>query len=309
MSEALSYFTTMTAQLAVLFVIFSFLVGLVRRSATEEKLRRLLSGGSLRGYLAGLGFGSLSPFCVCSTVPIVRGLILSGTSFGPTMAFMLASPLLNVTMIGIFAVLFGWQVTAIYAAIVLTFALATSFLWARLNLVRYVRNFGADRQATGPGSHADATESPSCACGSGRRAGLLRRATVAFDFAIGELRRALPFILVGTAVAALLRGFVPEDFIASIAGTHVALAVPGAALIGGPLYLTIESATVIGHGLLAQGAGIGTVMALIVGGSSTSIPELIMLRELFHRRLIAIYIVTSLTVATIAGYAFNLLLG
>lgn len=54
MSEALSYFTTMTAQLAVLFIIYSFLVGLVRRSATEEKLRRLLSGGSLRGYLAGL---------------------------------------------------------------------------------------------------------------------------------------------------------------------------------------------------------------------------------------------------------------
>ncbi|MGI6131411.1 MAG: permease [Bacillota bacterium] len=46
---------------------------------------------SIAGYLVGAALGAVTPFCSCSTIPIVAGLLRSGAPFGPTMAFLISS--------------------------------------------------------------------------------------------------------------------------------------------------------------------------------------------------------------------------
>ena len=367
MSDAIEYFFQFVALIVTLFLIFSTLVGLLRSWLGQERLRSFLAAGRIRGYAAALALGSVSPFCACSTIPLVRGFVAARAPFGPTVAFMLASPVLNLAMLGVFGVLFGPEVIAIYVPLMLVFALATALAWDRLGFERFVRTGQSTEQVSVPdGPKVESTSEPDCStsccdagqfddvqtgsntstfegplrgawqshdepmvvsgsesacstsCGAAAQSeaamdgantpSLKMRLRGASQFGVEELRRALPYILAGALIASLLRGFVPEDWIAAVASSGRWYAVPIASVMGAPLYLTTESAGVIGYSLLLQGAGIGTVMALIVGGASTSIPELLLLRRIFRTRLLAIYIVTSLTVAILTGFAFNALL-
>src|SRR5699024_3972894 len=88
-----------------------------------------------------------------------------------------------------------------------------------------------------------------------------------------ELRKALPYLVVGVAVGSVIQGFVPAQWIASVAGPGNAFAIPVAALIGAPLYVWPETMLPIGAALLDKGMGIGALMALVVGGAGCSIPE------------------------------------
>lgn len=85
------------------------------------------------------------------------------------------------------------------------------------------------------------------------------------------------------------------------------LAIPVAAVIGIPLYITVETMVPIGIVLLQKGMGLGTIMALIVGGVGASIPEVSLLASIFKPRLVTAFVLTILVVATLAGYVFNII--
>jgi len=60
------------------------------------------------------------------------------------------------------------------------------------------------------------------------------------EYALAQVReivgRIWKFVLIGVAVGALIHGYVPEDFVARIAGDGGFLSVVGAVLVGVPLY-------------------------------------------------------------------------
>jgi uncharacterized membrane protein YraQ (UPF0718 family) len=53
--------------------------------------------------------------------------------------------------------------------------------------------------------------------------------------------------------------------------------------------------------------GVGTVLALVVGGAGASIPEIIILSSIFKRRLVVAFMLTVFAVAVMAGYAVDLM--
>lgn len=58
------------------------------------------------------------------------------------------------------------------------------------------------------------------------------------------------------------------------------------------------------HSLAEQGSPIGTVIAVVIGEAGISIPNLILLNELFERRLLA----TVVTTGIVIGVLFNTVL-
>ncbi len=60
--------------------------------------------------------------------------------------------------------------------------------------------------------------------------------------------------------------------------------------------------------LIGQGVGLGTMVALIIGGAGASIPEVSLLSTLFKKQFIITFLICIFTVAVISGYAFNILL-
>ncbi|MCK9356658.1 MAG: permease [Dehalococcoidia bacterium] len=309
LAEAGYWFLYIGIELTVLFLVVTFLVGIVRAYVTPERSKAVLEryGKGLRGNVLGAGVGGLLPFCSCSTIPMLVGLLGAGVPFGIAMSFLIASPLnvFNLVVITLFATLFGAKVAVAYSAATFVAAVVAGIALERLGLAHYVRELAPAGGAGGCG----------CSCGCavagatplGRWERIRPVLTQAWRFAWDLFRSMLPYLLGGVAVGALIHGFVPEAFFVRYAGPDNPFAVPVAAAIGVPMYVSTSTLIPIASALVAKGVSLGTVMALIIGGAGASIPELALLWRLFHKRLFVAYIVTVFLIACAIGYLFNAL--
>jgi uncharacterized membrane protein YraQ (UPF0718 family) len=116
------------------------------------------------------------------------------------------------------------------------------------------------------------------------------------------------YLIAGIAVGALIHGYVPADFMASIMGRSAWWSVPLAVLIGIPIYSNAAGVVPVVQALLAKGAALGTVLAFMMAVIGLSLPETILLRKVLKRRLIAVYIAVVATGILLVGYLFNAIL-
>jgi uncharacterized membrane protein YraQ (UPF0718 family) len=63
-----------------------------------------------------------------------------------------------------------------------------------------------------------------------------------------------------------------------------------------------ETVIPISTALIGKGIGLGTVLALIIGGAGAFIPELIILGSMFKKKLVLAFTMNVLIVAIVAGY-------
>lgn len=292
------FFLVIAVELIILFIGISFLVGLIREYVPEEKIKAALKNRKYgMGNVLGAGFGALTPFCSCSTIPILVGLLDVGIPFGIAYSFLIASPLLNPVIFFLLLALFGIVPTLIYTAITFSIAVISGILLERAGYARYVKAVTLDTSAC-------------CDCQeTGQPATSLHKArfTRSFGFALSLFRQVLPYLMLGAAIGAFIYGFIPEDLIVALAGPQNPLAIPVAAIIGVPMYVRAETIIPISAVLVEKGMGIGAVMALIIGGAGASIPEVTLLASIFKKRLVAAFVITVLGVAIIAGVIFQLL--
>ncbi|WP_292366861.1 MULTISPECIES: permease [unclassified Methanoculleus] len=286
------FFVVIAGELVLLFVGITFLVGLLQAYIPEERIRSVLAGRRQgAGNVLSAGFGALTPFCSCSTIPILLGLLDIGIPFGVCMSFLLASPLLNPVILALLVALVGVVPTAIYAVFTLTAAVVLGWLLGRLGYARYVKDVMVEGRPE------------PCDCNSSHGT----RIRGAFSFAVSLFRQVLPYLLLGAGIGAFIYGFIPEDLIVAVAGPDNPLAIPVAAVIGVPMYIRAETLIPISAVLLEKGMGIGAVMALIIGGAGASIPEVTLLAAIFERRLLVTFVAVILGVAVLAGVAFQAL--
>ncbi len=295
---AIQYFITIAGELLILFILITFIVGLLMEYVSRETIRNTLSGKRKSlGYFIGAGFGALTPFCSCSTIPILVGLLDAGVPFGTCISFLVASPLLNPVIIGLLLMVIGLKGTVIY--IVLTFfgAVVVGYLLEHSTLASDVKDVtvmgmnGGEQIMAAPGTPFLKRTIPR-----------FRRAA---KFAAGLFIQVVPYLLLGAGIGAFIYGFVPADFVTTVAGSSNPFAIPIAAAIGVPMYIRAETIIPISGALLEKGMGVGAVVALIIGGAGMSIPEMTLLAAIFRKRLLAIFIATIFLVAVIAGFVFQ----
>ena len=116
------------------------------------------------------------------------------------------------------------------------------------------------------------------------------------------------YLLLGAAIGAFIYGFFPQDIVVKLAGPGNPWSIPIAALIGVPMYIRAETIIPIAAALVGKGMGLGTVLALIIGGAGASIPELIILGSMFKRKLIIAFALNVLVIAVLAGYLVDVLI-
>ena len=138
--DAIRFFFIIFAELTLLFLGISTLVGLVFEFVSDEKIRRWLSHKGWIGNFLGASMGAITPFCSCSTIPMTVGLLRANVPFGATMSFVLASPLLNPIILAMFSTLLGWKVCVIYGAVTFIAAMISGAILESLGLAKYVKN-------------------------------------------------------------------------------------------------------------------------------------------------------------------------
>ncbi|WP_433500734.1 permease [Sphaerimonospora sp. CA-214678] len=283
--ETIKTFGTIAIELTVLFLAVAFLVALLQRRLGEERLQRWMGGGTFTAPLKGIVLGAVTPFCSCSTLPMLMGMLKVGVPFTGAAAFLIASPLLDPIVFGVVWILFGWKIMIGYSIVTFVVTIIISLIWGKMGMERFVRRVkvSAEGHDTSPWQ------------------GLRTEAGPAWHQAKSFFKPLIIPMVVGVSVGAFIYGVVPQSFLVSVAGPGNLLAVPIAALIGIPLYVRTESILPIGLALSSAGMGLGPVFALVIGGAGASIPEVTMLSAIFKPRLVATFVASVLLVAVAGG--------
>ena len=296
----LKYFVTITIELVVLFILISAIIDLILQYIPEEKLQKKLSGKGLWGNVVAAGFGALTPFCACSTIPMTVGFLNAKVPFGSAMSFLIASPLLNPIIIGMLAALVNPKAALIYFIVAFICSIVFGILLEKAGSAKYIKNLKPKTTAC-------------CEQGGSIGIPLIQKPKKFKDRAIAALKSGwdslhpiLVYLLIGVALGAAIYGYMPQDFVVKIAGHDNPLAIPVAAIIGIPLYIRAETAIPIGVALMGKGMSIGAVVALIIGGAGMAIPEMTMLAGIFKMKLVVWIVSVVFLTAVISGYVFNL---
>lgn len=292
MNSFLSFLQTffiLFIELTVLFIFISFLVSLLQQKFTEERIKQILNRpNKWTGYLYGTGLGALTPFCSCSTIPILAGLLSSKAPFGPSISYLIASPLLNPVIIIMLWTLLGWKLTLYYFIIIVIFSMLIGIVWERLGLEHSVKKVKVRR-------------------GNGTNDESVPKWRLAIRDAWSFFYSLLPYLLIGVFIGAIIHDFIPQDIIVKYAGSDKPWAIPIASVIGIPMYIRAETMLPIGSALVGKGMGIGAVIALLIGGAGASIPEVVLLSKLFKRKLVVAFVISILSVAIITGFIVQII--
>ena len=297
--DTLRYFVLITIELIALFVFISALVEIILMYVPEEKIRRRLSGAGVFGNIVAAGFGALTPFCACSTIPMTVGFLNAGVPFGSTMSFLVASPLLNPIILGMLGAMVGIKAMVAYFVIAFLCSILFGFLLEKIGAQKYVKNVRLKPASCCAGSH-EVVDKHSLPFPS--------KLKVAFAGAWDSLRPIMGYLLVGVALGDGIYGYMPQDFVMKVAGPDNPFAIPVAAVLGIPLYIRAETAIPIGLALMGKGMSIGAVISLIIGGAGMAIPEMTMLASIFKKQLVAMIVLVIFLTAVVSGYLFNILL-
>ncbi len=295
LTKTFEFFFVISAELTVLFLGISTLVALVLFYIPQDKLRSWLSRRGLFGNFLAAIVGSLTPFCACSTIPMTLGMLKAGAPFGPIMSFVISSPLLNPIIIIMVGALMGIKAALLYFATTFIGAVFFGVVLDKVGGANWVKNI---------------QPKPSCCSGSIRLEPITfgEKLKSSFLSAWKDFKGVLPFLLTGVAVGAAIYGYMPQEFVISLAGPDNPFAIPVAAIIGIPLYIRAETAIPIGMALAEKGMSLGAVIALIIGGAGMAIPEMSMLAGIFKKRLVASIVAVIFATAVMGGFAFNLML-
>ncbi|MBI1889570.1 MAG: permease [Burkholderiales bacterium] len=278
--------------LAVLFFLVAFLVGMLQQSI-GQKLGDALRKTSLEmGAVAAAVAGAVTPFCSCSTVPVLSGMLRSKVRFGVCFTFLVASPVINE---GVLIVLMREKSMAqatLFLVLASSLSVAFGILLDKIGMVRFVR-------ATAGGPSIDGAVDLG---GSSSSVSFGTKMRFAARGAWHELKSASPYLIVGILVGSLIYGYTPQDALLnlqkSVPGPLLIFAM---ALIGVPFYLNAAMVVPIAIALLGKGLGVGAVAAFMVASTGTGIPEMIMLTKLFRLPLMLTHVLTIIVSATVIG--------
>ena len=118
LADAIHFFIEDTTKIFALLLLMIYAIALVRASLNVERVRDYLAGKNrFVGYFMGSGFGAVTPFCSCSSIPVFLGFISAGIPVGITMSFLITSPLINEVAVLLLVSLLGWKFTVVYVLV------------------------------------------------------------------------------------------------------------------------------------------------------------------------------------------------
>lgn len=295
LAEAVEFFFYDTIKIFLLLSVIIFIVSVVRSYFPPERTKKILSHKKvfIGNVLAAL-LGVVTPFCSCSAVPLFIGFVEAGVPLGVTFSFLISSPMVNEVAVVLLWGLFGWKIAAIYIGTGLLVAIFGGLVIGRLKAEKWVEEY-VYKIKTGQGEEVSTQP-------------FVERLRYAKWNTADIMKRVWLFVIVAIGIGGFIHGYVPQDFLVHYAGNGNPFAVPMAVALGVPLYSNAAGVIPIVHALMEKGLSIGTVLAFMMAVTALSLPEMIILRKVLKKQLLAVF-VGIMTVTIIAvGYLFNAIL-
>lgn len=288
--EVIKKFLYLSVELSLLFIGISFLINVVQQLIPYEKVEAFMfNKNPVVGAIVAVLFAFITPFCSCSTIPLVVGMLQKKVRFGIVMIFLFTSPILDPTIVSLMAVMLGWKVALIYTIATSIFGAAIGFLLEKFGFERYVKNViisGYEKQLNTSGK-------------------------ISVRLAVSEtltlMKTVYPYLIIGAAIGSIIQGAVPTEWISTYFGSGKWWLIPVAAIVGIPLYIRLSTMIPISQIMVAKGMALGPIMALVISSAGASLPELTLLNSIFKKELVMAFVASVFTMATLSGTIFYLI--
>jgi uncharacterized protein len=286
-SEVFHSFVSIALELTLLFIGISFLINLLQGLIPYDKMERLMEKSHpLVSALVALGFAFITPFCSCSTIPVVVNLLNKKVRFGIVMIFLFSSPVLDPTIITLMTAVLGVKVAITYTVVTSILSVIIGFALEKFRFEEQIKNVVVKGY-----------EEPNKKFQL--KAALLETLQL--------MKSVYPYLLIGAFIGAFIHGAVPTSWITTFMGGDKWWLVPIAAIIGIPLYIRLSTMIPISQIMIAKGMALGPVMALMISSAGASLPELTLLNSIFKKKLVFAFVGSVFTMSTISGFLFYII--
>ena len=306
LADALHFFIEDTTKIFALLLVMIYVIALLRASLRVERVRDFLVGKHRAlGYVFGSGFGAITPFCSCSSIPLLLGFTSAGIPVGITMAFLLTSPLINEVAVMLLLSLLGWQFTLLYVVVGMSIGILGGAFLDAIRAERWLQPFAAKALQQAQSTAQNDSVATGVTCKESMT--WSQRHSFAKDETLDILMRVWKWVFIGVGLGAALHGYVPDGWLENNLGSGQWWTVPAAVLMGIPLYSNATGVIPVIESLLLKGLPVGTTLAFCMSTVAASFPEFILLKQVMQWRLLATVFGMLLLAFTLVGWVFNAL--
>ncbi len=293
LSDTLWFFINVLLKISLLLVLVIFSAGVIRSFFSPEKTRKVIEGKSLfAGNIIAACLGIVTPFCSCSAIPLFLGFVEAGIPLGVTFSFLIAAPMINEVAVIMLFSLFGWKVGVIYIFSGLVIAIMSGWIIGKMKLERWLQDWVLNTRF-GISQIED------------RRLTMDDRMAIGIQAVKDTFSKIWFYLILGILVGAVVHGYVPEDYLASLMGKSQWYSVPLSVLIGVPLYSCSAGAVPIASALIEKGVPLGTALAFMMSVIGISLPELIILKKVLKLPFILTFVGVIALGIVLVGYLMN----
>ncbi|MGN8605356.1 UNVERIFIED_CONTAM: organoarsenical efflux permease ArsP [Campylobacter jejuni] len=305
-------FLYLFVELSVLFIGISFLISIINQKY-EGMFRKQLSGDKISSYFKAIFLGALTPFCSCSTIPLLKAFLEARVKLSVCLAYLFTSPLINPIIFSMLSIAFGLKLSLTYVVFLVFLIFIVSFVFSKFKEESFLKHIPKNTKSN---IFTQTTHNPSnfifkqkscCANTQDKPKNITINYKELFKESLKNYKKLLPYIVVAVFIGAFIHGFIPQEILQKYLNGNEILSIVLAAFLGIFLYLRVETIIPIGLALLEMGISQGVIMSFLIAGAGCSLPELILLKQMFKIKFLFLFVMIILGVAISFGIFINLI--
>ncbi|EAH7649074.1 permease [Campylobacter jejuni] len=312
MQNTFKEFLYLFTELSVLFIAISFLVSIINQKY-EGIFKKQLAGDKISSYFKAIFLGALTPFCSCSTIPLLRAFLEAKVKLSVALAYLFTSPLINPIIFSMLFITFGLKLSLTYVVFLVFLIFIVSFVFSKFKEESFLKHIPKNTKSN---IFTQTTHNPSnfifkqkscCANTQDKPKNITINYKELFKESLKNYKKLLPYIVVAVFIGAFIHGFIPQEILQKYLNGNEILSIVLAAFLGIFLYLKVETIIPIGLALLQMGISQGVIMSFLIAGAGCSLPELILLKQMFKIKFLFLFVMIILGVAISFGIFINLI--
>lgn len=303
-------FLYLFVELSVLFIGISFLISIINQKY-EGMFRKQLNGDKISSYFKAIFLGALTPFCSCSTIPLLKAFLEARVKLSVCLAYLFTSPLINPIIFSMLSITFGLKLSLTYVVFLVFLIFIVSFVFSKFKEESFLKHIPKNTKSN---IFTQTTHNPSnfifkqkscCANTQDKPKNITINYKELFKESLKNYKKLLPYIVVAVFIGAFIHDFIPQEILQKYLSGNEILSIILAAFFGVLLYLRAETIIPIGLILLQMGISQGVIMSFLIAGAGCSLPELVLLKQMFKMKFLLLFISIILSIAISFGMLIN----
>ena len=295
--------------LASLGFIFPFLVlsvviaGGAKATGLDQQIATVFAGHARKMIIAAAIFGGLSPFCSCTVIPLIAGLLQAGVPLAPVMAFWISSPLMDPEMFILLSAVLGIEFTIVKTIAAIVLGLGAGFTTHALVQRGLFTNPLREEAVTGYSGCSPSTRSNKKIVWAFWKDDERRNSFIAESKTTGWFL--FKWLTLAFLIESLMVAYIPPEFVGNYLGANSEWwLIPTAAAVGVPAYLNGYAAIPMVGGLVDMGMSLPGALTFMVAGGVSSLPASMAVFVLVRRNLFVWYLILGFVGSILSGFGY-----